>query len=286
METATATYQLPTGNDIPESGAQTWRIADGKIVKGSVNLGTFEEMPGNKVLGQVLRFGVQTGEDKQTGKTWKQLEVDLATGQGQLRVKVNYNGEQGVWPTQGVGLAKYLASLRVDDIIVIEARRSDEPNKYGKHTTFVNVERWNAQFNRREKIMTDWDGEKFANIVDDVFEALENHPNYKVRVPEEQKSELDFFIEELQKRQWGELPASSFLSWVNKTAETEFTELTDMDDDWWNWARLQIADLTECPWATAPAKKAPPKPPKSPSAKSAPAPEPTDDPAFDPFSDD
>jgi len=273
----TQTNTLPTGSDIPSTQTDTWRIADGKIKRGSEKLGTEEHMPGNKVLGDVVRFGIQSGTGKEDGKPWKQLEVDLLTGNGKVRVKVNYNFQQDCWPTQGIGLAKYLASLNPTDCIVIEPSKSKEPNAHGSFTTFVNVDRWNKELARRELIDTEWEKMKFRDIVDDVFEALEEHALYKERVADSEESERDFVEQLLAQRNWVPLSeGDAWIKWVNKTANKEFSSLEDLDDDWFNWMRCQLDDLDECPVKVGAAKPKKPAPPSKPAVAE----------TFDPFADD
>lgn len=260
METTTHT-PLPSGDEIPSSQTLTWRIADGHLKKGSEKLGTEEFCPGNKILGKVLRFGIQEGIGKEDGKPWKQLEVDLETRFGMERVKVNYNFQQDIWPTQGIGLAKYLTALAAGDIIVIEPKKSAKPNPHGSFTTFVDVDRFDVARGRRVGILTDYDGQKFADCADDIFVALGDHPLYKVRVSESEEGEREFLDQLLAEKGFTPIfgNEAKWIKWVNKTANEEFTSFDDLDEDWLNWVRTKVSDLDADPILAA--KPGKPKPP-------------------------
>lgn len=254
------TDNLPGANEVPASSIQPWRIASGKLLRGR---GEGEEHPQGRICGYVRRFAIEEGVSDD-GSPWKQLEVDLDTKEGFERIKVNYNSEQDMWPTQGVGLAKVLASIKSDWAIVIEPSLSKEPNKHGKHTTFVNVDRWNPALGRRELIQTEWDGMKFADIVDDVFEALGKHPLYKHR---ERTTNEDGTATEISLLE-AELSARGFTPFAGNEAkwlpvinaqlkENEYEEVTlDQinDDDVLNFLRCQLPTIETDP-LKAPAKK-------------------------------
>lgn len=268
---STTAEQLPDAADVPASSITPWRIANGKFRRGR---GDGEEHPVGRMVGFVKRFAIEegTGDD---GKVWKQLEVDLDTKEGFERVKVNYNTDQNMWPTQGIGLAKVLATIDGSFPVVIEPSLSREVNKHGKHTTFVNVDKFNMATGRRETIQTDWDGQKFRDIADEVFEVFAKNPLYKNRereTPESEKGEFNWFLEMIEAKGWPDWQG-------NEAAYVEAlnTELLkagngaiapeDMDEDYFNFARQAWDEAKDCPLH---ASKPAPKPKLS---KPAPAPE-------------
>ena len=274
MSTTIDRSTIPDENEVQGRSQSRWRIADGKFKRGRTQDDSLEERDPNKIVGQVTAFRVFEGSGDKG--PYEQLEVDVMTRSGMEYFKVNKNMDKGYWPTQGVGLAKYLNSVEPGQNYVFEPQLAKNPNSYGTKNTFVDMGRLDAN-NRACEVQTDWDGMKFADISDEVFAALQKHPLYKDReaaVPEAEKGEREWFNEMLEAKGWPEYAGNeaAYVEALNSEllkAENGAIAVEDMDQDYFNFARQAWDDVKDCPLnANAEAPKAEVKKPglKKPSA--------------------
>jgi hypothetical protein len=220
------------------------------------------------MIGRVTAFRIFEGEAP-NGDPIKQLEVDLVTNQGLEYIKVNFNQMQRVWPTQGIALAKALTAITADDIVVIEPQRASKPNSFGSYNTFVNVDLWLADRGIRGTLQTDYDGQKFADIVDDVFDSLPDHPLYKDREQEkaeDEKSDFDFFNDYCKQKGfplYADDPAGwlkVFNKWVEEQSWDQIASIDPEDDaEYWEYFKGKVSECKTSPLGAA--KPAPKKGP-------------------------
>ena len=280
---------IPSETDIPERNTSRWRIADGQFRRGREIEGTLVSREPNRIVGIVTGFRVFSG-NFDDGKPFTQLEVDVLTAEGMEYFKVNKNIKEGWWPTQGVGLAKYLTEIKEGRTYIFEPQLAAKKNSFGSQNTFMDVSLWNETTRKAEMIQTEYDGQKFKDIADDVFEKLESHPLYKEREQEKaesEKTEKDWFLEMLEAKSWPayEGNEAAYVEALNTEllkAENGAIAVEDMDDDYFNFARQAWDQVNECPIGKAEPAKAEVKKPglKKPSAT------PISDGETNPFKDD
>ena len=251
---------IPDENDVQGRSLSRWRIADGKFKRGRDKDGTLEERDPNKMVGQIVAFRVFEGSGDKG--PYEQLEVDIQCRHGMEYVKVNKNMDKGYWPTQGVGLAKFMCAVEEGKNYFIEPQLAKNTNSYGTRNTFVDVARLDEN-GRACALTTEWDGEKFADISDAVFDALHKHPLYKDREApkaESDKTERDWFLEMLEAKSWPEYEGNeaAYVEALNSEllkADNGAIAVEDMDDDYFNFARQAWDAVNECPIGkTEPAK--------------------------------
>lgn len=178
--------EIPDANDVQRGeGIPTWRIANGKLLRGSEAKENLEEV--DKVVGKLLRIGFQEGKSKE-GEYYSHLEADLQTKAGTVRVKVNtsYAGDFKVSVT-AISFAKALIMVPANDLIQVEAQLSSKPSKkWNKYSTYANVshvyqddkKNWHTKWVDKYELDKDLSMEEQWDIL---LSDLKTHPNWKVR---------------------------------------------------------------------------------------------------------
>ncbi len=180
-----AETQIPSANDVQRGeGIPTWRIASGKLLKGTEAKGNVEEI--DKVVGKLLRIGFQEGTSKE-GEYYSQLEIDLETTDGTVRVKTNtsHAGEEKIGVT-AISFAKALVMVKANDVIQVEAQLAKKANKYGKYSTYANVshvflddkKQWRTKWVDKYELDKDLDIDAQWEIL---LSDLKTHPSWSVR---------------------------------------------------------------------------------------------------------
>ncbi len=140
----TETINKPIDNNIPDpsqvergEGIPSYRIASGKLLKGSEKAGNLEEL--EKIVGRLLRIGFQEGTNKE-GKYFSQLEADFQTSSGVIRVKTN-TSNAGAFKVgvAALSFAKALVVVKPGDLIQVEAQLASKPNSHGNYSTYANL---------------------------------------------------------------------------------------------------------------------------------------------------
>lgn len=260
---------IPAENEVGGRFQSRWRIADGVFRKGRDADGTTEERSPNKIVGIISAFRVYEGVRDLDGTTYVQLEADIVTNSGSEYIKVDRNMKEDRWPTSAISLAKYLTAVEPGKIYCIEPQKAKKPNSFGSYNTFVDVAIYNPIVGRLEGIQTQYDGEKFTDVVDDIFDALKKHPLYSERaapVPEAEKSEYRFFEDALQAKEFPSY-AGNEAAWTAVFNEWLVAEKWDaldqphdpanaLDDaDWWNFYRQKLEGCKTNPVAAKTASR-------------------------------
>jgi hypothetical protein len=265
MSTETATTDpkldpnyIPDDSEVPTpTGRCTWRISDGKIQTGRDVDGTLQTK--EKLVGRLRRVSIHTGTLRDKATAYTQLEIDLETAQGPTRVKTSLSDTTGALkPSVGAcSFAEALLDVAKDELIVITANSSAKPNKYGKHSTYVNIGilkpgQVNATPTKRRPYNPDL-------TLDEHWEQLAaeilKHAAYKAR-PEREDSRapggsLDGLNADLKAREWptvAEIP-DVWLAQVRAVYHMDEAEVDTMPtiasikDDVWNELRLKLASL-------------------------------------------
>lgn len=244
---------IPDENDVQGKNMSRWRIADGKFKKGREKDDSLETREPNKIVGVITAFRVFCGEGDKG--PYEQLEVDVQARHGMEYIKVSKNMDKGYWPTQGVGLAKFMCAVIPGRVYMIEPQLAAKDNSYGTRNTFVDVALWNEEKGRTEGVQTSWDGQKFSEISDAVFEALRQHPLYKDREApkrEDDKTEFDWFLEMIEAKGWPDWQGNevAYVEALNSEllkAGNGAIAPEQMDEDYFNFARQAWDGLAECP---------------------------------------
>ena len=188
----TETINKPIDNEIPDAndvqrgeGIPTYRVASGKLLRGSEKAGTLEEL--DKVVGRLIRLSFQEGKNKE-GEYFSQLEADLETSEGTVRVKTN-TSNAGVFKVgvAALSFAKALVVVKAGDLIQVEAQLASKPNKYGNYSTYANVSnvtkdektgRWRTKWVDKYDIDKDLSMEAQWEIL---LSDLKRHASWQVR---------------------------------------------------------------------------------------------------------
>lgn len=195
MTTTTETPSIPSNINLPSSGVQTWRIANGKICRGSEKEGTLVEYQetGREpsiAVGVVTRFSIEKGEyllKDGTTKAYHQLEFELKTAeQDRVRFAVSLITQIGEYKPGGVACSVAWGLLHVDPdkVIAIKAVQGQQKNQFGSYPTFVNFYKVINDKGDTEKMPVRARGEEsltYEQIFNELAEKLKGHPLYKER---------------------------------------------------------------------------------------------------------
>jgi hypothetical protein len=282
-----AETQIPDPSNVQKGeGIPTWRIANGKLMRGTEAKENIEEI--DIVLGKLLRIGFQEGRSKD-GEFYSHLEVDLETSGGIVRVKTNtsHAGEQKIGVT-AISFAKALVMVPANDLIQIEAKLGTKPNKYNKFSTYANLshvylddkKNWRTKWVERYELDKDLTLDQQWEIL---LSDLKRHPNWKVREMKRDDDEAGggngggeylapwdraaYKAAEpaLLQKGWPEFchgTKDAWLKFASAAAKTAFTSVDDIPESFWTGLVAYLPQAKEVPDVLAAVKVAPaPTPP-------------------------
>lgn len=259
--TQTTSNAIPEEGDVRTPRMTAWRVASGKILRGSDKDGSLEER--EKIVGALRRVGIHFGA-KKDGTPFGQVEADIETTKGMERVKVDLTDLDG--HEKGSSASKSflwgLLQIGKDENCMLTAAQSKEPNKYGKHATYAN---W---FTLKQNPQGGWDTvmvPKQPRTEEDLDDAvlrlrgeLKSHPAYAERAAAESDDEagnatthLSALCKEMKERGWPtpEEKPGPWLTMVSKYFKLASPKaaLSEHSDDEWGEVRQAMRDMTECP---------------------------------------
>lgn len=261
MSETQATNNIPDANDVKTPRMTAWRVASGKILRGSDKDGSLEEK--DKLVGALRRVGIHFGV-KKDGSAFGQVEADIETTKGMERVKVDLTDLDG--HEKGSSASKSflwgLLQIGKDENCMLTAAQSKEPNKYGKHATYAN---W---FTLKQNAQGGWDTvmvPKQPRTEEDLDDAvmrlrgeLKGHPAYAERAAQESDDDhgnatthLSALCKEMAEKGWP-TPEQNPAGWL-KMMGTYFklpqpkAGLREHDDDEWGEIRQQLQNMDKCP---------------------------------------
>lgn len=145
---------IPRAEDVPTpSGSRlTLRFANGKIVSGRAEIkpGTDARFPEgrpaenyrefDKIVGILRRVGLHEGVGKESNKPYGQIEADIETADGWVRLKADTTDTIGKFKVGSVTLSfmDALCDLEKDELVLFGARQGTKPNDYGNFYTYAN----------------------------------------------------------------------------------------------------------------------------------------------------
>ena len=142
---STATY-IPSDSDVatPTNSRSVWRVANGEICTGREEDGTLKTR--EKIVGLLHRIGVHEGHSKQNGTYFKQLEADIETAEGVVRLKASVSDIGGAMKpgVAAITFAEGLLELAKDELFIARAAQGTKKNKYGNYTSYTNLFHYKA----------------------------------------------------------------------------------------------------------------------------------------------
>lgn len=284
------TTEIPDANDVQRGeGIPTWRIASGKLLRGTEAKGDLQEK--DKVVGKLLRIGFQEGRSND-GEYYSHLEIDLETSAGTVRVKTNtsHAGEEKIGVT-AISFAKALVMVKANDLIQVEAQLAKKANKYGKFSTYANVShvyqeggQWRTKWVDKYELDKDLTIDAQWEIL---LSDLKTHPAWKVREMAKRDDEghggggggeylapwdrpaYKAAEPELRKKGWPEFhhgTKDAWLKFASAAAKTAFATVDDIPEGFWSGLVAYLPQAKEVPAVLAAVKAAP-----APAAAAAPA---------------
>lgn len=269
MSTTQTTSNIPDASDVKTPRMTAWRVASGKILRGSEKDGSLEER--EKIVGALRRVGIHFGT-KKDGTPFGQVEADIETTKGMERVKVDLTDLDGKEKGSSASKSFFWGLLQIgkDENCMLTAAQSKEPNKYGKHATYAN---W---FTLKQNAQGGWDTvmtpkqprteEDLDACVERLRGELKAHPAYAERSVSEADDEhgnatthLSALCKEMSEKGWP-TPEQNPGGWLGLCAkyfkeEKPRAALSDYDDDAWGEIRLQMQKLEQCPQSIKPAER-------------------------------
>jgi hypothetical protein len=173
----------------PTSDRATYRFSGGKIVMGREEDGTLSSL--EKIVGRLRRLSIHSGTGKQTGIPYSQLEVDIETSRGMVRLKASLTDMKGnsAPSTSALSFAEGLLELGKDELFIATARSSTKKNRFQSYSTYANLFHFdgkNSRATRRRPI-------DHAVTMDQQWarleEELKTHPAYAERPKTESETE-------------------------------------------------------------------------------------------------
>lgn len=264
---------IPRDDEVSAPKSSSWRVASGAICKGREADGTYQTK--EKIVGRLRRVGVHFGI-LQDGTPYGQAEADVETANGHERVKVSLTDLDGKEKGSSASLSFLwgLLQLAKDELFILTASQSKEPNKYGKHATYANFyhlapgQSQGRPISKRPRSEEDLD-----TAVEKLRDELKGHPAYADRPSNESDDEhgnatthLSAFCKECAEKGWS-TPETLPGPWL--ALLTDFykrpkaaSSLADFTDDEWGQIRLKLQGNKDAPKAikAAEAVKAPAAP--------------------------
>ena len=257
---STATY-IPSDSDVatPTNSRSVWRVANGEICTGREEDGTLKTR--EKIVGLLHRIGVHEGHSKQNGTYFKQLEADIETAEGVVRLKASVSDIGGAMKpgVAAITFAEGLLELAKDELFIARAAQGTKKNKYGNYTSYTNLFHYNHETKQSAPAKRTGAFDATETMLDrwEALEAeLKAHPAYADRPASERDedgvpaSHLSALVGECQERGWPH-PEQCPPQWLGMMAKAFKTEargkLTDYSDDQWGAIRLKFKELTEMP---------------------------------------
>ena len=254
---------IPDESEVKAStGRASWRIANGKICKGSEEEGTLDTR--EKIVGRLRRVGIHDGSFTRDNKTKRvyQLEADIETAKGMERVKASLCNLKGEDAPSGVavGLLWGLLQFAKDELLVITASQGTKKNEFGSYSTFVNMFR--LPEGKTEGVAIDRrprnEGENFADVQNDLLKKIKQHPAFADRPASDSDDDegnatthLSALGKECAERGWP-TPDQKPGAWLKMMAgffklPAPKAALSEHDDHEWGEIRLAMKDLEKCP---------------------------------------
>lgn len=260
MSTSTETAIPQEEEVVARQGSKAWRIANGTICRGSKDSSNLETR--DKIVGRLRRVGIYDG--KYEDERIYQVEADIETASGMVRVKSSLTDMQGKETASGVsiGLTWGLLQIAKDEDMIITATQGSTKNKFGSYPTFVNIFRLPAgsktgtEVPRRKKV-----DEPMEDTLQKLLDELREHPAYADRPASEAKGDthLGELTKEAAAKGWP-TPEQAPDEWLQMTAKffklkAPKAALSDHDDDEWGQVRLSLQVITKLPALLEAAKK-------------------------------
>lgn len=256
MSNQTTEY-IPDESEVTaSSGRQSWRIANGKICKGSEDEGTL--VTREKIVGRLRRVGIHEGEFTRDGKTKRvyQVEADIETAHGMERLKASLCDQKGKDAPSGVavGLLWGLLQIGKDELMIVIASQGSKKNEFNSYPTFVNVftlpagAKQGVPIEKRKRI----DGEDFADVQQGLIDQIRSHPAYAERPAHETDDEqgnatthLSALCKECEAKGWP-TPEQAPAEWLAMMAAAmggnPKASIKEIPDDIWGETRLKLQD--------------------------------------------
>ena len=261
MSTAQTTNNIPDASDVKIARMTAWRVASGKILRGSDKDGSLEEK--DKLVGALRRVGIHFGQ-KKDGSPFGQVEADIETTRGMERVKVDLTDLDGKEKGSSASKSFLWGLLQVgkDENVMLTAASSKEANKYGKFATYAN---WSTL---KQNAAGGWDSvmtpkqprteEDLDACVARLRGELKAHAAYADRPSADTDDEhgnatthLSALCKEMSEKGWP-TPEQNLAGWL-KLAANYYKEkaprasISEYDDDAWGEIRQQMLALDKCP---------------------------------------
>lgn len=248
----------------PTGQREIWRIADGQLLTGSEREGTLRSR--EKVTGLLRRIGIHFGTTKDTGESYGQLEADVETADGVVRVKtgITEKGTGALKPSvAALTFAGGLLDMARDELIIVTANAGTKVNKFGKTSTYANLYHLDgATLRTREAARRPRDPRPMDEQWEALAAELRTHPAYAERPARETDDEagnptthLADLCRTCAERGWP-TPEQAPVEWLALAARA-FKQaapkagLRDHDDHEWGRIHQAVLDLSALPAALA-----------------------------------
>jgi len=252
------TTHIPGDDEVSTPKRSGWRIAGGAICKGREVDHSY--VTREKITGVMRRVGIHFGK-RQDGTPYGQAEVDIETNKGPERVKVDLTDLEGKEKGSSASLSFLWGLLQCakDELIVITAAKSKEPNRFGKHATYANfytLKPGSTIANPVAKRPRN-DNEDLDTAVLRMREELKSHPAYADRPVAESDDEdgtpnthLSALCQLAAAHNWPtpeQAPADwlSFYAMWRQTPNDVKVSLSEISDDDWGQLMLSLVGRGE-----------------------------------------
>ena len=233
---------LPDADEVSTTrGIPSYRIANGALCQGSEKRGNLVTVA--KVLGRLVRIGIHEGTGRDDGVWYQQLEADIETNTGTIRVKAPLSNAGQTKPgVSANSFAEGLLDMAKGEVIVIEPGLSKKQNRFGSYTTYGNLFHYDlATRKTRPAARRDRNPD---HTIEEQWEALaaelREHPAYEERKTEEDATTHRALLSaECKAKGWptpDENP-SGYQELARKCFSDEFLELKDLTEDDWGLIR-------------------------------------------------
>ena len=266
---ATSTTAPDTDNYIPDDSEvqtpinrrPTYRFSRGKICTGREEDGTLVELP--KIVGRIRRIGVHSGLTKETQIPYQQVEADIETSRGNVRIKASLSDKTGKFQpsTSALSFSEGLLELAKDELCVITAQASTKKNAYGTYSTYANAWHYDGKTSPRPTRRRPIDKSKTMDEQWHLLEAeLRSHPAFAERPASEKDEEagpthFSEFCRECTEKSWTtpEQNPQGWLVYLAKVAKEPAprASLASYTQDDWGTLRQALASRTEIPKSLA-----------------------------------
>ncbi len=268
--TQTTDTYIPSDDEVKASSSrQSWRLANGKVCRGSEDSGSLETR--EKLTGKLRRIGIHDANYVRDGKDKRvyQIEADIETANGPERLKASLCNLKGEDQPSGVaiGLAWGLLQLAKDELMVVTATQGTKKNEFGSFPTFCNIFRLKpgsttaVEVPRRAR-----SEEPMEDTLGKLLEELKTHPAYSDRPVSDSDDDeggatthLSALCKECTEKGWPS-PEQAPAVWLAKLGallgKPNLSSLAQVSDDTWGEIRQKFAAMTACPSWLAPAPAA------------------------------